>query len=196
MKKKIIISTIIIVVISIFIKSIDLPNENNLTSIDNFWIKKANLDKKYDVIIGGDSRIYKGISPDIISKYSNLTSVNLGFSGAGFSKEYIDYLLSNFDNKSNNKILIIGVSPHSLTDEAFKNEQFNQYRQKGIFDKYKAIQLSWIYSFFNPKNPKTLLKSVLSINNEKYQMTLTMQYLDIKRFLLIIKLIFSMLIGS
>ena len=62
---------------------------NSKTSESFFWNNKVNDTKKYNFIISGDSRAYRGVSPDEVETIiENISKAkNLGFSSGGFNEE-------------------------------------------------------------------------------------------------------------
>ena len=61
---------------------------NSKTSESFFWNNKVNDTKKYNFIISGDSRAYRGVSPDEVETiFKNFEAKNLGFSSGGFNEE-------------------------------------------------------------------------------------------------------------
>ena len=100
-----------------------------------------------------------GISSDILSNVSSdLSFINLGYSSAGLSDEYLNFVVSKFNPESKNKILIIGISPLSLTKEAKKNEALKSYLELSKFDVFRYKYLSHFLEEFAPYKPLNLIK--------------------------------------
>lgn len=58
---------------------------------DSFWLQKANAEARYDIVLLGDSRVYRGISPeDMAIVLDGYEILNFGFSanGLNFSVDY------------------------------------------------------------------------------------------------------------
>ena len=87
------------------------PNAIIQKNIQNkFWSKK--VDKiKYDLIIAGDSRVYRGISAQVLEDQLGLSSYNLGLSSAIYDSKYLDLISHKIDNRG---IVILGLTSHSL----------------------------------------------------------------------------------
>ncbi|MFC2110856.1 hypothetical protein ACFLQ5_00230 [Bacteroidota bacterium] len=154
----IILSILLIICVKIFlsepIKNVELKNE--------FWIKKTHQKAKFNIVVGGDSRIYRGISIDKLeeSLSQNLSGVNLGYSSIGFSGEYLDFMLSKLDLNSETKIMVLGITPHSLTENAAKNEAYHQYNDINWDERYKVLYLSKYTKHFAPYKPWELTHSI------------------------------------
>ncbi len=116
-----------------------------------FWTNKTYPYKKFDIIIYGDSRVYRGINPAKFSKYfPSADIINLGYSSGGINKEMLEFAVSHFSKKDKTKILLLGITPFSLTEKARENKQFHQeyYRSKG-----EIIERKFIYPFLTAFEP-------------------------------------------
>lgn len=127
----------------------------NKELVQEFWIQKTHANKNYNVVVGGDSRIYRGFSPEDLNQATSkdLSSINLGYSGTGFSSDYLDFCMSKFDDNSKTKVLILGITPHSLTKESFKNEASRKYAVASTFEIFRYKYLSRILKHLSPYSP-------------------------------------------
>lgn len=124
-----------------------------------FWINKTFQSSNNQLLVAGDSRIYRGVSANVIIKTSglNVKGYNLGYSSAGFSKQYLDFVISKFALSSKQKILLLGVTPHSLTAEAFRNDHFNQFYNLGRIEVFKKKYINKVLPYVTPVKPSQLL---------------------------------------
>lgn len=102
-----------------------------------FWMTKTHTNKKFDVIVIGDSRVYRGISPsDMEEVLGEMAVFNFGYSSAGMSA-----LLLNAGEeklkKNGKKIIILGLTPYSLTSSAALNEQYKELK-KALYWPYQT----------------------------------------------------------
>lgn len=143
---------ILVIAIKIF-----MPNPEKNSAIEHaFWMNKTFPSQKYNIVVGGDSRTYRGISIDAIEAEvkGDLQGINLGYASMGFNAEYLDFLASNLSSDGQ-KIIVLALSPHSLTDEAVKNEKYLEYKEKGKFEQIKAryfTQFSKHFAIYKPSN--------------------------------------------
>ena len=144
--------------------------QNNRVLIQQFWSTKTHAGSDYDVVVCGDSRVYRGISVEdiLLDQEVQLSGINLGYAGAGLSNSYIDFALSKFRPDSRLKILIVGVTPNSLTKKAFENESLNEYLAEGEFEELKHKYLSGMLKYFAPFSLLELIKMEESNYQEKY----------------------------
>lgn len=164
-RKKIVLSFLISTILIAVLKlSFPVPRKFS----DSFWIKKTHSNEKFDLVVCGDSRVYRSFSIDALQSKLDfpIRGVNLGYLSAGYSNEYLDFAVSKFDSDSKQKILVLGISPHSLTQEAFKNEHFKSFMNMTKNDVYKGLKLSSLYKFFSPYKP-----SELFVNNNNVKTT-------------------------
>lgn len=133
------------------IKGIFPPPEKNTELLNAFWLRKTHLKTKHAIVVGGDSRVYRGFSIDAMEAEveESLKGINLGYSSAGFSIEYIDFLLNRLP-KQGDRFLVLGLTPNSLTDEAVKNEALHQYQNERSFNQFKGLYLSSYLAHFAP----------------------------------------------
>ena len=157
MKRYYILISVTIILI-IIIKVIRPEPFVNKEITESFWSKKTHVTKKFDLIACGDSRVYRGISSDILSEIDlELSFINLGYSSVGLNDSYLDFVTSKFEPKSKNKTLIVGITPYSLTNEAKKNESLNSYLGLSSFDKYRYQYLSPFLKYFAPYKPMNFI---------------------------------------
>lgn len=131
---------------------------------DSFWANKVLQKSIYDIVVVGDSRIYRGINTRILEKRLNLKAYNFGFSSAG-----LDSLLltdaSKLLDSNGAKILIIGLSPNSFMESSLKNTHLLTWRKK---DKKDLYVKHYIYPYLNIFNSYSISDIYKQIKNESY----------------------------
>ena len=158
MKKYFILISTTIAIIVLFKLLLPGPT-NNKEMESSFWSNKTHSTNDFDIIACGDSRIYRGISSDILRNIKlDLSFLNLGYSSAGLSNEYLDFVVSKFNPESKKNILIVGISPHSLTKEAKKNVALKSYLKLSCFEVFRYRYLSSFLKEFAPYKPLKLIK--------------------------------------
>ncbi|MCX6351426.1 MAG: hypothetical protein NTX03_06165 [Bacteroidetes bacterium] len=130
---------------------------------DAFWANKTNQTQTYDGVIIGDSRVYRGLNPQVLGN----NFFNFAFSSAGLSEDYI-LGAKKLLNPSGKRILIIGVSVNSFTTSALKNEQLSTLKKLSPKDVWIRENLYPFLSYFDYYN-LTALKS--SFKKEYYYNT-------------------------
>ncbi len=165
--KRVILSIVTAITFALLIsKYIDIKNNDLLYK--HTFISKTHTNKKYKIIIAGDSRVYRGISPEQIQKILKHSALNLGYSSAGFEKTLFNLINNKLDTTSYTKIIILGITPWSLTPEASKNEhlkqELNRKREEIISDKY----FFKIKKSFTVLSPRLISKKYIKKSNILY----------------------------
>ncbi len=115
---------------------------------DRYWIAKSNNKKNYPVVFGGDSRIFRGISPDHFeAEFNGYEAYNYAYWSNGYGQVYLDGMEKKLDTTAEVQVLILGVSPHSLTSKAARCSHFRyemgrskeQVLQNLYFSKFQEI---------------------------------------------------------
>lgn len=127
-----------------------------------FWTYKVHHKTKYDVILLGDSRLYRGVSPGAMEKYlPNYSILNFGFSSGGLNGRIFKEASLRFNKNSRKKIVVLAVTPFSLTEESATNEHFITELDRPPSEVYQRIHLRPILKFFKSITPKQFKKSVI-----------------------------------
>ena len=113
------------------IYKISIKNETSILEdviFDDFFGRKCFPDS-YPVVFYGDSRTFNCISPKIVSEILQQPSFNFAFSSGGLNEKMMKFIDSRIDKK-NKAVIVLGITPYSLTEDARANESFNEYRDK------------------------------------------------------------------
>lgn len=117
------------------------PNLNDAYR-DYCWVKKTHSTERFNLLAVGDSRIYRAVNPlFLVGDNSGMNAVNLGFSSAGYSEEYLSFVSGRIkeDCKS---VVLCGITPYSFTPEALKNEHYHSFFDKDRKEVDKILFLS------------------------------------------------------
>jgi hypothetical protein len=94
-----------------------------------------------DVVVTGDSRTGKGVSPSRMKQcLQGLRIANYAFDGNGYSGEYLTAIENVLDPHSTNKMIILGISPQSLTEVMATRNSFLQARQNYSYSSVVVAQ--------------------------------------------------------
>jgi hypothetical protein len=104
-----------------------------------FWMRKMQWRRQFDVAVAGDSRVYRDVAPHAMSRaLPGVRIANYGFSGNGFAPEFLDATGQLLDPKTNKPIIVLGLTPHSLTGKA---ESKNGFLENGNMDPFARLAL-------------------------------------------------------
>jgi len=162
-----IIYTIILSIVIIILFNQFSKNHTYIVDKDYVFINKVHNKKKYGIIVYGDSRIYRGISPKILSNYFNGTDIiNYGFSSGSFSNRMITEIINRSNHKE--KILIFGITPHSFTPNAIKDEDFLQYKNLKREEIERTIYFYPLSRYIQSYNIYKILENKNVIYHQEY----------------------------
>ena len=114
---------------------------------DWFWTKKTHFSKSNNIVFLGDSRTYRGISTESVkSEFPNQKVLNLGYSSGGLNKYMFDVAYSLLNKKEDLKVIVLGVTPFSLTEEVRKNEHYKQELGRPLAD---LIERNYVNPFLS-----------------------------------------------
>lgn len=159
-----IIATLILSFLLTIALAFTLPQSENRSIMRQwFWLNKTYHLSDAELIVAGDSRAYRGIDPKSIG--DDLNSINLAYSAAGFSKEYLDFVCAHFHENGKEKVLILGLTPFSFTPTALKNEHLQGFQKMSPFQRYKGLYINPALQLFEPRTVEDLYPINVS---EKY----------------------------
>lgn len=103
------------------------PNDVTGVYPRRFWASKIQWKECADVVVAGDSRVYRGLSPAEMSRHLDACRVfNYSFSSAGYSELYLEAVEKLLDRQARRRIVVLGISPYSLTPAAARRNGFKE----------------------------------------------------------------------
>lgn len=121
------ITAVILTALIAFLRPRDDSSVFERSRAERFWIMKAQNKSKYDVLIVGDSRTYRGVSPAEMSKIlRGLRIYNVAFSAGGLNPEIYDLADRMLDTSSKERIIVLGVTPGSLMESTEDNRLYRE----------------------------------------------------------------------
>jgi hypothetical protein len=110
---------------------------------ERFWVLKTHGKTRYDMILMGDSRVYRGLSPEAMeSILTDYQIFNFGYSGGGLDPVMYAAAERRLDPGSDHKAIVFGVTPLALTPDAGKNEHYLQELNRPA--DYVFLRLYWL----------------------------------------------------
>ncbi len=90
-----------------------------------FWSRKRQWPADYTLVLAGDSRVYRGVSPAAMARVLPGTRIaNYGFSSVALVPAYLDTAAAKLDPAAPGRMLVIGVTPFALTPRATRENGF------------------------------------------------------------------------
>ncbi|MBN2588508.1 MAG: hypothetical protein JXA96_01495 [Sedimentisphaerales bacterium] len=141
--------TLFFAIISIIIMGSLRPKKITGMHEKKYWATKISWIDYADAIVTGDSRILGGISPGTMEEtLKDRCIVNYGFASNLYDTKYLDAIGKVLRKNSNQKTIILGITPHSLTDDPGITGQFLALKSLSKKDIYMHMHFASLYSFF------------------------------------------------
>lgn len=138
----------------IFLGMVKPPYEwvNSGVNRKQFWInKRFDSEGKMDIVLAGDSRVLRGLSPSAISEFlPGRRIINYGFDANGYTAAYLEAIESTLDSLSDNRAILLSITPQSLAPRASRRNGFLSISQKGDYDLFVDRHLARYIEFFRP----------------------------------------------
>jgi len=96
-----------------------------------YWMAKGRNTNTYPLVFGGDSRVFRGLSPrHFSSEFNDIAAYNYAYWSNGFGTDYLEGLESKVDTTAPVKMIILGLSPHSLTRKASRSAHYQDVKNR------------------------------------------------------------------
>ena len=133
--------------------------QNTGASPARFWAEKAQVEARLDVVLAGDSRVFRGLAPEEMRATLPGSRIgNLGFSGACLCGDYLPYLEHALGDGSGEKIIVLGVTPHALTSHAARDNGFLAERRRTMRERLESEYLGPLEDALRPVDAAELLR--------------------------------------
>lgn len=162
MRKERIIYVFILSVILLIAGGLYLPKPDNSKMIQNrFWVIKTHGSNNYNILILGDSRAYRGVSPDEIEKYLPGEKIlNFAYSSGRLNKFMFKEAEKRMAETKGRKIIVLAISPNSLIPPPIENahylEQYRLPREEII----QRLYFGPFLHFFSPLKPSEIIEGI------------------------------------
>jgi len=150
-KKERLVFVFLISVALIITMIISLPIKDSYKhDYKKFWIEKTDAPSDYNVVVIGDSRIYRGISPDAMETVLKGEKVlNFGYSSARLDNLLLKKASEKLINDGSEKIIVLGITPNSLTEIPNANADLLDNIQMPREDKYEILYFYDVLKYFD-----------------------------------------------
>jgi hypothetical protein len=156
-KNQNIVITVILAAILVGALSFVMPKNKEKYFGDRFWTQKTFAPAVYDIVIIGDSRTYRGVSPEIMEeKLPGTKILNFGYSNGGLNPTMFEVAEKKLSDKNSKKGIVLGVSANCITDYTQKNEQFWQEKKRHPEDIFERLYSNGILYHFSATSPEGL----------------------------------------
>jgi len=118
-----------------------------------FWSWKTHSTHVHDIVVLGDSRVYRGVSPEAMAPLlPGYRIFNFGYSSGSLSPRMLSEAERRLDGQGR-RILVLGVTPHALTPNASRDEQYLQEANRTASEVLENIYIAPLTKYFDPTTP-------------------------------------------
>ncbi|GAB1453338.1 hypothetical protein MASR2M47_33940 [Draconibacterium sp.] len=134
-----------------------------------FWTRKTFAPPKYNVVLMGDSRVYRGLSPEIIESHlPDLKVLNFGYSNGGLNPTMFDAAEKKLAQNDKAKIIVLGISANAITDFTAANKQYQQELNRPREEIFERIYFNPLQYWFSATSPEKLKKHFSKVEETSY----------------------------
>lgn len=136
---------------------------------NEYWALKSDWYHCAEVLLVGDSRTLCGLSPKKMQQYLPDSKIyNYGFGGAWFSTEYLNKVETILNPQSNKRIIVLGITPHSLTKRDMRTGNFYEIMSMPRSEKFFNTRLAKLAYFFEPWSFKEAVEEISPSRNKNH----------------------------
>ena len=157
-------AAILVIALSFF-----MPKNKEKYLRDQFWTQKTFASNRYDVVLMGDSRTYRGLSPAVMEEaLPGMKVLNFGYSNGGLNPVMFEAALEKLSANSANKVIVMGVSPNCITGYSQKNDQYLQVKNGPREDIFEKLYLNKVLYYFSPVSPEEIKEKLIQKATDSY----------------------------
>ena len=136
------------------------PLTRSWPAYERFWVVKTHHEGQYDMLILGDSRAYRGISPaDMGAALPGWRLFNLGYSSAGFGPLLYAQVPRRLD-PAGARVLLLAITPWSLTASAAANDHLRQELERPLAERWQRRYVNYYLQGFSPVRPSAIWQAL------------------------------------
>lgn len=133
------------------------PKDSEKYPAELFWSRKTFAPAKYDVVLMGDSRVYRALSPGIMeSQLPELKVLNFAYSNGGLNPVMFDAAEKKLARNNHPKIIVLGVTANSVTGYSAGNQQYIQELTRPREEVLERFYLNPVRYWFSATSPGKL----------------------------------------
>jgi len=129
------------------------------------WTIKTRNTRCYDIVFGGDSRVFRGISPaHFAAEMEGHSAYNYAYWANGYGKDYLEGIERRIDTASPLQMIVLGITPHSLTQKTARSPHFHYEINRARKSAVQTVYLSWLEEYFAPYGIIELSEKLLGVS--------------------------------
>jgi len=137
------------------------PDKPQGISEKRFWATKISWHHCADMVLAGDSRVLGGVSPgEMENTLTGWRILNYGFASNLYVPEYLEAVEQVLDPESRKRVIVLGITPHSLMEDPDVTGQFFSLRSLSRKQIYFDMHFAPVLGFFNYMSFNDALKGL------------------------------------
>jgi hypothetical protein len=127
-----------------------------------FFLQKTFAPAKYNLVVMGDSRIYRGVSPRAMEeKLTGWRVLNLGYSNGGlnplmFTVAQSKLVQPKLAKRNEPRAILIGITAFTLTPVSLENKHYLENRWMKREERIELLYFGGMLNWFSPVTPGLL----------------------------------------
>ena len=155
------VATILLTIVLIVTMGSLRPDKNIGMYPDKYWAIKIHWEHCADGVITGDSRALMGVSPEELQKVLPYHQIrNFAFGANWYSRQYLEACEAMFSKDAKNRVVFMGISPHSLTYRKTIIGHYLELKQMSKQDAFLNINFGGLVNFFQPMSFNEAVKGL------------------------------------
>lgn len=140
------------------------PLDRDRTDEARFYALKTHGDDPVDVVVLGDSRALRDVSPGALARaLPGRRIFNFAYNAGGLNDEMYAAASSRLDPDSPAPLVLIGVTPLSLMTAKAQNAQYHELLHQARDQRWLLLHAPGLLRGFQPVRPSELLRPLLGI---------------------------------
>ena len=161
--------TVILALLLVTALSFVMPKNKEKYLGDMFWTRKTFAPSKFNVILMGDSRVYRGLSPNAMEeKLPEMKVLNFGFSNGGLNNGMFKAAEEKLIKLEQQKVIVLGISPNTITGYTQSNQQYLQELTRPKEEIFERLYLNPLLYWFSSTTLEKLKKNLKSKKSISY----------------------------
>lgn len=133
------------------------PKNGEKYLAESFWAHKTHLSSQSNVVLLGDSRVYRGVSPQVMQRHlPHFKILNFGYSNGGLNPTMFRAAEKKLVHKGQPRIIVLGISANTLTAYTQNNDQYLQELNRPREEVIERLYFSPVKYWFSPVSPESL----------------------------------------
>lgn len=161
--------TLLMAVIIIIPLSFVLPKNKEKYLGDLFWTQKTFAPSKYNIVLMGDSRTYRGVSPLLMEEeLPGIKILNFGYSDGGLNPTMFHAAEEKLDRTLSPNIIVMGVSANTITGYSQNNEQYLKELSRTREEIFERRYLNPLLYWFSSVSPEQMREQITQTKKSSY----------------------------